>query len=203
MTVLVILKMKKYLPILIFFLGLKISPATAQSDLSPRLLYIGLGASYPKGFVATGGSYNKNGWGGTLSINPMWSSASNVPADYHDGGFTLINNLNDFTLLAAIRVLKEWSTKSKPLKFGIEAGPVLVHTSIPDNFQYVSGWHLFSSNYTFDKVKENSVGFSLRGKFELSFSDWGGLELGCNANSSKGKSYFGVDLILTFGAYQE
>ena len=194
--------MKKPLLILIILLGLAIGPCLAQSYLAPRPFYVGLGASYPWGFVATGGAYNQSGWGGTLSINGMWSSATNAPLEYHGGGFSLSNNVHDFTLLAAIRVLKEWPTHSKYFKFGVEAGPALVHTSIADNFQRKPGWQLFSSNYTFDKVKENLIGISLRGKIEWQVGDWSGLELGGNANFNEVKPYFGVDLIWTFGEYE-
>ncbi len=195
--------MKKLLLLLIIFIGLAIRSVNAQSYLNLRSSYFGFGASYPLGLVATGGRYNQNGWGGTITINPMWFSASNAPADYHGGGFSSTNNISDLTLLAAIRVLKEWPTNSKYFKFGAEAGLGLVHTSIADNFRERPGWNLFASNYIFDRVKENSIGISLRGKLEWRIGDWSGLEIGGNANFSKAKPYFGLDLMCTFGEYKK
>ena len=169
--------MEKSLFFLHLLLGLTTIPLSAQSSFNPKLLYIGLAASYPWGFVATEGGYNQNGWGGSLSFNGMWSSATNAPFDYHGGGFFSSNNVHDFTLLASIRVLKEWPSPLKYLKFGVEAGPALVHTFIADNFQRKPGWQLFASNYPFGKVKENSIGISLRGKIEWQVGDWSGYPL--------------------------
>ncbi len=190
--------MKKALVVFFALFGLINIPLSAQANLEPRPFFLGLGASYPLGVVAIGGGYNQSGWGGTVSLNGIWSASKYAPADYQ--GWLLSNNLKDFTLFAAVRVLKEVPTNAKTLKYGIEAGPVLVHTSVADHFVKKSGW-IILSNYTFERVKENSIGISLRGKLDWSLSDRACLELGFNTIIGKDKTYFGIDLIGTLSLF--
>ncbi len=193
--------MKKALVFCIALFGLVPIHLPAQSDARP--FFFGFGATYPWGGMITGGFYNQGGWGGTLTATGRWYEAKNRPADYTGSGllFDNKNRVNDYSYVVALRALKEIPSDSKHLKFGIEAGPAWIHTSTADHFIPVTGWHFFSANYTYERVKDNSIGLSLRGKIEWSATRLTGFELGLNATISEAKSYFGIDLIETFGAF--
>ncbi len=103
----------------------------------------------------------------------------------------------DYVQIISIKVLKEFATSNKKLRFGIEAGPAWVNYNATKFEHNSSG--IFSSNYETSRIKKNTVGISLRAKAEFPFTKYFGLECAGFTNINNSRSFIGIELCLTFG----
>lgn len=203
----------------IFSLGIMILPMKAQSGsgtsaeeqsishFDNTLVYFGLGLSAPIGGVFAGTVILRSGWGGSVTWNISYPSAKNLPSDFDPGsgflsGLDLIGEGKDKINAISFRVLKELPTRSKKLRFGIEAGPSWVFTGVAANFvRNPAPCGLFGcdANYDYEIINSNSPGLSLKGKFEMAITSPFGLEIGVTSNINPKRSYFGADFLVTLG----
>ena len=205
--------MKKALVISILaFYGMVNIPINAQSStpFESTHFYVGLGVSAPQGGVVAMTLILPNGWGTSATYNLLTPVAQNLPSDYKGGSgifnfFGSGNNDKVYDEITAIsfRALKEFPTKSKYVRVGLEAGPSLVRTEIADNFVFrpVSGGDIFGypSNYDYEVITSNTIGLSLKGKLELAFTRPFGFEIGITSNINSKRSYYGADFLITLG----
>lgn len=211
--------MNKILAITVAFLVMPAARMKAQPDSGipanePLIshfdnthLYFGLGLSAPVGAAFAGTVILRSGWGGSVTWNLSYPSAKNLPSDFEPGsgflsGLDLIGEGKDKINAIAFRALKELPTRSKKLRFGIEAGPSWVFTGVAANFvRKPAPCGLFGcdANYDYDIVNSNSLGLSLKGKLEMAFTRPFGLEIGATSNINPKRSYFGADFLITLG----
>ncbi len=210
---------KKLVPAFIFF-GIMVIRMDAQSvseipagERSIRQfinthIYLGLGLSAPIGGAFAGSVILTSGWGGSVTWNVSYPSAKNLPSDFkRSSGFLsfldVVGEGKDKISALSFRVLKEFPMRSKKLRWGLEAGPSLVFTGVATNFVRVPEPcnPLFGcgANYTYETINSNSLGLSLKGKFEMAISRPFGLEIGLTSNINSKRSYFGVDFLIMLG----
>jgi len=100
--------------------------ADQQSHLKYIYLNIGKGVADGNLFgLGLNFIYLKN-WGFSMSYNNLATVPDGLPAKYDKRDIT--NNLNSFSF----RILREFSTKTKLIRFGIEAGPSFINYKLAD-----------------------------------------------------------------------
>jgi len=212
--------MKKKLVPAFIFLGMMAVRMNAQSlseipageqstgHFDNTHVYFGLGLSAPIGAAFAGTVILTSGWGGSVTWNLSCPSAKNLPSDFERSsgglsGLDVVGERKDKINSISFRVLKEFPTRSKKLRFGLEAGPSLVFTGVATNFVRVPDPcdPLFGcgANYTYETINSNSLGLSLKGKLEMAFTRPFGLEIGATSNINPKRSYFGADFLITLG----
>ena len=146
-----------------------------------------------------------SGWGGAVYVSGWGTDSRNKPSDYSSGTSLFGNSSNDlpddFTAWS-FRVVKEFPTKSKSSRLGLELGPTFIKGNMHENFQpnpEPCMWGFCPPNYTHDMVSKSGAGVSFRAKIEAPVSVPFGLELGFNANINSVQHYFGADVMLNLG----
>ncbi len=178
------------------------NPVPAPALRAPSAhIYLGLGASLPKGFVLAGGYYSRKGWGGTVSYNQLWPVAKNLPANYDGGGFlwNRQDQLNNEISAVSFRAIKVFNTRSKNIHWGIEAGPSLVRTRIVQELVFDPNPCFIGCgpNYHFKKHESRTTGFSFKGKIDINLPKWMDVEFGFQSNLNPQLSYIGIELLGT------
>ena len=211
---------------------------TSDKQTKQHKFYINIGKGISldgKLFGVGLNSIYSNNWGFSLSYNHLGTVPEGLPSNYTKSGIT--NNLNTFSF----RILKEFSTKTKLIRFGVEAGPSLISYELADLRKYntpSSNYNSSNGNYNnsnsgnggfpgggfFDgpiinsniyglgtsgsfgppnnkdhKLKQETVGLSLRAKVEFPLTKVIGIELAATSNINKLKSYVGGEIHLTIG----
>jgi hypothetical protein len=173
--------------------------------------YVGFGAGFCNKGLEVGLSSTfilSNDWGGSIRFNSNFFEAKNLPPDYYD--FVLFmpflsNGLpSDNVNVLSFNLIKEFPTRSKLIRFGIEMGPSLVNYKIA-NFRPVSNPIPFlGSNYDIIRDKQSTVGLSLRLKAEFPLTRFAGLEIAAYTNVNGLQSVSGIELIcLNLGLLRE
>ena len=148
--------MKHYSLLLLSICLLSLQAVSGQTSLKSRPFVLGLGGAYPLSPVVTVGGYHSNGWGGVLALHHTWAKAKNQPSDYSPGLRFYDDNLKDKVYWGSLRVSKLVTTDRKRLKFGWEAGPAWTQTITQTNFERMTSYALFSSNYSYTSIKKNA-----------------------------------------------
>jgi hypothetical protein len=144
-----------------------------------------------------------NNWGASVSYNVYFPEAVDLPANYYSG-LCLFGNCkpNDNLTSTSLRVMREFPTKTKLIRFGIEGGFSFVGYK-KAHFSYNSNQGFFDSNYIVTYSQKYSGGVSLRLKAEFPFTRFAGLELAMVSNINPYLSYVGMELTMTLGVVRD
>lgn len=168
--------------------------------------YLGLGFGACKsgiGGVISGTFILSNNWGASIRYNPNSFLAENMPDDYIDLVLFmpfLTNGIpSDNVTALSVNIIKEFPTKTRFVRFGIEFGPAFVKYELA-RFTPVPNWiPLLGSNYDVSHDTDNCIGFSMRGKAEFPLTRFAGLEAAPYVNINRFRNFFGIDFCLTLG----
>jgi hypothetical protein len=150
-----------------------------------------------------------NNLGASISYKYKVFKAENLPSDYTAGSNFLTGPDNstpdDLFSFFSFNLLKEFPTKYKRIRFGIEAGPSLVKYRIAKfkREPITSILIVSSSNYSYRYENFQTVGLSLRAKMEFPFTRGFGLEAAICSNINEYKSFVALEVYLTFGYVRE
>jgi len=208
--------MKKALVIFVAFIGLINISLSAQNAsntaqkgyMTASPFFVGLGGSVPSGFVISGGTFGRRGWGGSLTYHFWRPNAKTLPSDF-DGGYGIFGDgsdkIKDKINMTSLRVSKVFATASEDLLFGIEAGPSAVTSATAEHFISIpvsSIWGFYGRNYDYEIIKRTSFGVSLKGAIGFRFSRFLGLDLGFLSNINPVRPYYGLEILGTIGKFQ-
>ena len=126
-------------------------------------VYLGVGGSDP--MVGINGNFIlSNEWGCSVGFDNFGKQAEEMPYNYKPGLEIidiLSNETHDELRSYSVRLMKEFPTSSKLIRFGVEAGPSMVHYRkahfTPNTAEFNLG-----SNYNIAYTYNNGVGLSLR-----------------------------------------
>ncbi|MEP7168491.1 MAG: hypothetical protein ABI855_03915 [Bacteroidota bacterium] len=138
-----------------------------------------------------------NDWGASISYKNNFFKPKNIPDNYYEGAFL---PPVDFLQIISLKLLKEFPTKNKRLRFGIEGGPSWVNYQTTNFLGLENNIFAFKGAiYETSHTVKNSIGLSLRAKAEFPFFKYLGIEGAAFANINKLNSFLGMELYLTFG----
>lgn len=172
---------------------------------SPNL-YLGLGGGgcnegYTLGI--NGAVIYPNSWGMSVGFDSYAFRTRNMPKDYQSGlkfsdPFSGDNMPQDHINSLSFCLNKEFTTRFKRLRAGVDLGPTYVN--------YVQkifrpnpnpGW--LGSNYLISESSKGSVGLFLRCRADFAMARFCGVEMAMVANTNDAKPYFGWELFVLFG----
>lgn len=178
-------------------------PATVSKG-SKIYFAVGGGAGYKSQMLGFSGTWiMKNDWGFSLSYKGNNFEPRNLPSDYYQG-LDFVKPY-DYLHFLSFNYLREFDSKTKLLRYGIEAGPSLVTEGVAvfTHKPYAGLNDLFESNYTYTYAQKPAVGLSVRGKIEFPFSRFAGLEGAVFANVNAFRSIVGGEIYLTLGKVRD
>jgi hypothetical protein len=172
-------------------------------------LYLSLGSDlgysdfFPRAGIA-GSFILANNWGGSISMKTAMFRARNLPLDYRPGGFFLFGDgiPDDGMTMISLCVMREFPSRSKMVRFGLEGGPSLVgYDEVYFTPNEYSGPTLFGppSNYSSDYVTKKTAGLALRAKIEFPLTRYAGCEFAVNSNLNMLRPFIGAEIHLTLG----
>lgn len=207
---------KKWILILIIFPLLMTGSAWAQKEGSPDTklefppLYLSVGAGYAKDFKtsigASGNLILYKGWGIGVGIKAVNISCIYLPADFHAGVQRLwlftwdVNAPVDNTIFTSLYIIKEFPTKTKRIRLGVEAGPGLVRLNTHE-FTKFTPTERYTSNYTYADITKKAVGLSVRLKAKFEFPDIRifGCEVALFSSLNPYKNLYGAEFCCNLG----
>jgi hypothetical protein len=183
----------------------------SSSLFNKTYVYAGIGFISSNGGVLTGTVITRSGWGGSISWSLVSPNAKNKPPEYSSGSWILFpsngkSKLYDNITAVTLRVVKDFPSHYKQLRFGVEAGPAYVKTEVPDHFvPNTVGCNIFGCppNYVYERIYRRSVGLSLKAKLEFPFTVPFGLEIGLASHINAYRSYFGFESLINLGYVRE
>jgi len=148
-----------------------------------------------------------NNWGASLRYNSFFLRAKNLPDDYYNYThiFPLAANGAPFDKLTLISFLflKEFPTKLKFVRFGIEFGPSFIRHQL-SNFEPVANPIPFlDSNYAISRENNNSIGLAFRIKVEFPITRVVGVEVAAFNSINEFQSVLGIELLLNLGILRD
>jgi hypothetical protein len=193
-----------------------------MQNLKLTSCYIGFGGNFghqqsffPK--VGLSGTFLlSNNWGGNINFK-VKDFKADVPKDYSGGSKEqpfLFGSFSDYLSISTLNVVREFPTRMKRLRFGIELGlswltySKLKFNKIAPFYKYYSingdtFSRLIINNYSTERSLSSAIGFSMRTKIELPLTRIMGLELAVYANINKFQTYIGLEAYLSFGFIRE
>ena len=189
----------------ILFLNPEINYAQTDSTVLQKVklsyMYLDFGVGISENLIiGIGGDFVlSNNWGGSLNYNYFNKEAVELPPDYTGGFFGKpTDNLNTYS----VRLLKEFPTHTKMVRFGVEGGVSFIeyekaHFAPNPN----PGW--LGSNYIVTRSIEITEGLSIRGKAEFPVSRFLGCEIALISNLNEYQSYIGAELHFTLGLVRD
>lgn len=176
--------------------------ALRKQEVKPQYIYISTGA----GPVLKGALLNfsanliqSNYWGYSVKYNKSGIKARKLPSDYVSGLCIFgpcypTDDLNTFS----VKLMKEFPTTSKRVRFGVEAGPAFGTFREARFFRKPnSGW--FGSNYDVRYTDSGVIGLEMRAKLALPVTPYIGLETALATCINSKLSYLGIEFLCTLG----
>jgi hypothetical protein len=165
-------------------------------------------------------------WGGTLGlnftsirprnlgvsvhINGSMVRSRDIPVDYFEDGERVFAP-KDYVNIISVNLVKEFLTRKKSIRFGMETGPSWVNCNKAEfrlnpnynpnqdpntNFFYTIGTHY---KYYKSHSRINTIGFTLMGKMDFVLKRHTGLELSAFTNINTIRSVVGINIYFIFG----
>ncbi len=168
-----------------------------------------------------------NNWGFSLSYNKFETPAKNLPSNYQNGNcsFGGCEGTTDVLNAYTFRMIREFNTNSKFVRFGVEGGlsfvsykpAEIINNNSTNNSSgnyssgnssgssYFNGSSFFGTSFSAygnnnpKKSENTSMGLSLRAKVAFPLTTFTGLELAAISNINRFQSYVGAELYLIIG----
>ena len=183
----------------------RIHSQESQADKHSKIYFsLGGGAGIKSQLMGFGGTcILPKEWGFSLSYKGSNYQARNLPSDYYQG--LDFQKPFDYLHVLSFNYLKEFSTSTKLIRYGIEGGPSLVTEGIAAfTYKPLNGLEdLFESNYSYSYTKKSTVGLSVRAKIEFPLTRFAGLEIAGFANVNSFQSIIGGEIYLTLGKIRD
>lgn len=182
------------------------TPSNQEKEVKVQYVYLsGGGGVIINGSVA-GASINliqSNNWGYTAKFNWAGIEARALPQDYQPGICIFGGCVpTDDLVTVSMKLMREFPTRSKSLRFGVEAGPAF---GIFREAYFIRnpnmGW--FGSSYYTRYSESGSIGLEMRAKLALPLTTVAGLEAAIVSAINAQQPYLGIEFMLTTGKVRE
>jgi hypothetical protein len=171
------------------------SQAPGKVKLSSLYINAGIGSGHnisPLGVSTT--FVLSNNWGGSIRLmERLFDALPQKQQKY----FSLVDP-NDLLDIFSITVLREFKTKQKNVKFGLEAGPSWVRYRVAEYQGHTNFWGYDYYEVTYNPALE-SLGLFLRAKVNLNVARAVAFEFAAFGNINPYRSFAGLELSVNFG----
>jgi hypothetical protein len=172
---------------------------TTESDnIRKAFSYGGFGLGFGNRGGILGLDYTfilSNNWGGNISTKINVAKSKDIPDDFYQYGIFRTTPY-DYVFILSFNMVKEFPGLKKNQRFGIEAGPSWVNCQKADFRDY-------KDVYSYNHIKSNTMGVSLRGKIEFMPIKYIGLEIATFANINSIKPIIGIEFFFHFGKVRD
>jgi len=177
-----------------------------KTKLSNLYLSFGIPISQYGGGSAGIAMLLSNDFGTSISWNIIDKKAKNTPSNYSNccSSSGKCRGPTDNIYSISLRLIKEFPTLDKNLRYGFEGGPSFIRyietefKSIPNNSGLTN-----PGNYSKTRIEKKTLGLSLKAKLKFPLTNVLGFELAANLNINQIRTFTSIGIHMMLGKVRE